>query len=123
MDYLWYPLVMKELLENFSTNVCCLFTNNERVGTNFLFFFVRRTKKTYSTRSCVKWVLFGISGPLKRVLNWPTRAKKPNLHTNSLNKLLFFARNNFFLFYGCTRYTLCETANITFSVKNFWPTE
>jgi hypothetical protein len=47
MDYLWYPLVMKELLrvENFSTNVCCLFTNNERVGTNFFFFFVRRTKK------------------------------------------------------------------------------
>jgi hypothetical protein len=66
MGYLWYPLVMKELLENFSPDVCCLFTNIERVGTKF--FFCSTNKKTYSTRSCVNWVLFGISGPLKRVL-------------------------------------------------------
>jgi hypothetical protein len=38
-------------------------------------------KKTlYSTRSCVNWALCGIRGPLEQ--------KKPNLHTNSLNKLL-----------------------------------
>jgi hypothetical protein len=29
MGYLWYPSGTKELLENFSTVVCCLFTNNE----------------------------------------------------------------------------------------------
>jgi hypothetical protein len=34
-------------------------------------------KKLYSTRSCVNWGFFGTRGPLK-----------PNLHTNSLNKLL-----------------------------------
>jgi hypothetical protein len=34
----------------------------------------------YSTRSCVNWAFFGTRGPLT--------PKKPNLHTNSLNKLL-----------------------------------
>jgi hypothetical protein len=43
-------------------------------------------KKTlYSTRSCINWAFFGTRGPLKLSFHSP---KKPNLHTNSLNKLL-----------------------------------
>jgi hypothetical protein len=43
-------------------------------------------KKTlYSARSCVDWAFFGMSGPLKG----QECQKGPNLHTNSLNKLLF----------------------------------
>jgi hypothetical protein len=52
-------------------------------------------KKTlYSTRSCVNWAFFETRGHLKR--SFHSRFKlthscqnKPNLHTNSLNKLLF----------------------------------
>jgi hypothetical protein len=49
-------------------------------------------KKTlYSTRSCVNWAFFGIHGPLKRSFHsrfnlTHSCQKKPNLHTNSLNK-------------------------------------
>jgi hypothetical protein len=47
-------------------------------------------KKTfYSTRSCVNWAFFGTRGP-----------KKPNLHTNSLNKLLCISE---FLFFRSAR--------------------
>jgi hypothetical protein len=49
-------------------------------------------KKTlYSTRSCVNWAFFGTRGPLKRsssVLKAHSCQKRPNLHTNSSNKLL-----------------------------------
>jgi hypothetical protein len=44
------------------------------------------------SRSCVNWALYGTRGPLK--LSFDSRFKlahgchkKPNLHTNSLNKL------------------------------------
>jgi hypothetical protein len=49
-------------------------------------------KKTlYSTRSCVNWTFFGTRGPLKRSFHSRfslahSYQKKPNLHTNSLNK-------------------------------------
>jgi hypothetical protein len=53
-------------------------------------------KKTlYSTRSCVNWAFFGIRGSLKHSFHSRFKVahsckKKSNLHTNSLNKLLFF---------------------------------
>jgi hypothetical protein len=49
-------------------------------------------KKTlYSTRSSVNWTFFGTRGPLKRSFHSRfnlahSYQKKPNLHTNSLNK-------------------------------------
>jgi hypothetical protein len=52
-------------------------------------------KKTlYSTRSCVNWTFFGTGGPLKRSFHSRFKLahscqKRPNLHTNSLNKLVF----------------------------------
>jgi hypothetical protein len=51
-------------------------------------------KKTlYSTRSCVNWAFFGTRGPLKRSFHSRFKMahacqKRPNLHTNSSNKLL-----------------------------------
>jgi hypothetical protein len=57
-----------------------------------------RTKKSlYSTRSCVNWALFGTRGPLKRSFHSRFKLahscqKKPNLHTNSLNKLLLWVK-------------------------------
>jgi hypothetical protein len=56
---------------------------------------VEQKKKTfYSTRSCVNWAFFGTRGPLKRSFHSPFKLahsgqKRPNLHTNLLNKLLF----------------------------------
>jgi hypothetical protein len=53
-------------------------------------------KKTlYSTRSCVNWAFFGTRRPLKRSFHSRFKMvhacqKRPNLHTNSSNKLLFF---------------------------------
>jgi hypothetical protein len=52
-------------------------------------------KSLYSTRSCVNWALFGTRGPLKRSFHSRFKLahscqKKPNSHTNSLNKLLLF---------------------------------
>jgi hypothetical protein len=53
-------------------------------------------KKTlYSTRFCVIWAFFGARGPLKLSFHSSFKLahscqKKPKLHTNSLNKLLFF---------------------------------
>jgi hypothetical protein len=52
-------------------------------------------KKTYSTRSWVNWPFLGTRGPLKRSFHSRFKLahscqKKPNLHTNSLNKLLLF---------------------------------
>jgi hypothetical protein len=41
---------------------------------------VEQKKTLYSTPSFVNWALYGTCGPLKPL--------KPNLHTNSLNKLL-----------------------------------
>jgi hypothetical protein len=52
-------------------------------------------KKTlYSTRSCVNWAFFGTRGPLKRSFYSRFKMahscqKRPNLHTNSSNELLF----------------------------------
>jgi hypothetical protein len=51
-------------------------------------------KTLYSTRSCVNWAFFGTRGPLKRSFHSRfkmahTCQKRPNLHTNSSNKLLF----------------------------------
>jgi hypothetical protein len=51
-------------------------------------------KTLYSTRSCVNWAFFGTHGPLKRSFHSPFKLahsvpKKSQLHTNSLNKLLF----------------------------------
>jgi hypothetical protein len=52
-------------------------------------------KKTlYLTRSCVNWAFFGTRGPLKRSFHSRFKMahacqKRPNLHTNSSNKLLF----------------------------------
>jgi hypothetical protein len=52
-----------------------------------------KKKTLYSTRSCVNWVFLGTRGPLKR--SFHSRFKmahacqeRPNLHTNSSNKLL-----------------------------------
>jgi hypothetical protein len=51
-------------------------------------------KKTlYSTRSWVNWAFFGTRGPLKRSFHSrfkmaPACQNRPNLHTNSSNKLL-----------------------------------
>jgi hypothetical protein len=56
---------------------------------------VSSNKKTlYSTRSCGNWAFFGPRGPLKRPFHSRFKLahscqKKPNLHTSSLNKLLF----------------------------------
>jgi hypothetical protein len=56
-------------------------------------------KKTlYSTRSCVNWPFFGTRGPLKPSFHSRFKMahacqKRPNLHTNSSNKLLFLALN------------------------------
>jgi hypothetical protein len=52
-------------------------------------------KTLYSTRSCVNWAFFGTRGPLKRSFHSRfkmahTCQKRPNLHTNSSNKLLLF---------------------------------
>jgi hypothetical protein len=49
----------------------------------------------YSTRSCVIWAFFGTRGPLKLSFHSSFKLahscqKKPKLHANSLNKLLFF---------------------------------
>jgi hypothetical protein len=58
---------------------------------------VSSNKKTlYSTRSCVNWAFFGTRGPLKRSFHSRFKLalscqKRPNLHTNSLNKLLFLS--------------------------------
>jgi hypothetical protein len=55
-------------------------------------------KKTlYSTRSCVNWAFFGTRGPLKRSFHSRFKMahacqKRPNLHTNSSNKLLLHGR-------------------------------
>jgi hypothetical protein len=55
---------------------------------------VSSNKKTlYSTRSCVNWASFDIREPLKRSFHSRFKLahlsqKRPNLHTNSLNKLL-----------------------------------
>jgi hypothetical protein len=51
-------------------------------------------KTLYSTRSCVNWAFFGTRGLLKPSFHSRFKLahscqKKPNLHTNSLNKLLF----------------------------------
>jgi hypothetical protein len=64
-------------------------------------------KKTlYSTRSCINWPFFGTRGSLKRSFYSRFKLlhscqKRPNLHTNSLNKLLFrllllFSSNEFY---------------------------
>jgi hypothetical protein len=55
---------------------------------------IRLQKTLYSTRSCVNWVFFGTRGPLKRSFHSHFKLahscqKNPNLHTNSLNLLLF----------------------------------
>jgi hypothetical protein len=53
-------------------------------------------KKTLcSTRSCVNWVFFGTRGPLKSSFHSRFKLahscqREPNLHTNSLNKLLLW---------------------------------
>jgi hypothetical protein len=52
----------------------------------------RRRKNVVSTRSCVNWALYGtsaIKSPSKLGSLWYECHKKPNLHTNFLNKLLF----------------------------------
>jgi hypothetical protein len=54
---------------------------------------VEQKKTLYSTRSCVNWAYFGTRGPLKRSFHScfnlaHSCQKKPNLHTNTLNKLL-----------------------------------
>jgi hypothetical protein len=51
-------------------------------------------KTLYSTCSCVNWAFFGTRGPLKRSFHSRFKLahscqKNFNLHTNSLNKLLF----------------------------------
>jgi hypothetical protein len=57
-------------------------------------------KKTlYSTLSCVNWAFFGTCGPLKRSFHSRFKMahacqKRPNLHTNSSNKLLFSTVSN-----------------------------
>jgi hypothetical protein len=54
-------------------------------------------KKTlYSTHSCVNWAFFGTRGPLKRSFHSRLKMahscqKRPNLHTNSSNKLLYYS--------------------------------
>jgi hypothetical protein len=52
-----------------------------------------KKKTLYSTRSCINWAFFGTRGPLKPSFHsrfkMATCQKKPNLHTNSSNKLLF----------------------------------
>jgi hypothetical protein len=55
---------------------------------------VKQKKTLYSTRSCVNWSFFGTRGSLKHSFHSRFKLahscpKKPNLHTNSLNKLLF----------------------------------
>jgi hypothetical protein len=45
-------------------------------------------KTLYLPRSYVNWAFFGTRGPLKRSFHSREIQKKPNLHTNSLNKLL-----------------------------------
>jgi hypothetical protein len=54
---------------------------------------VEQKKTLYSTHSCVNWAFFGTRGPLKRSFYSRFKLahscqKKPNLHLNSLNKLL-----------------------------------
>jgi hypothetical protein len=49
-------------------------------------------KTLYSTRLCVNWAYFGTRGPLKRSFQSRFKLahscqKRPNLHTNLLNKL------------------------------------
>jgi hypothetical protein len=58
---------------------------------------VEQKKTLYSTRLCVNWAFFGTRGPLKRSFQSRFKMahacpKRPNLHTNSSNKLLFFLR-------------------------------
>jgi hypothetical protein len=55
---------------------------------------VEQKKTLYSTRSCVNWAFFGTRRPLKRSFHSRFKMahacqKRPNLHTNSSNKLLF----------------------------------
>jgi hypothetical protein len=55
---------------------------------------VEQKKTLYSTRCCVNWAFFGTRGPLKRWFHSCFKLahscqRNPNLHTNSLNKLLF----------------------------------
>jgi hypothetical protein len=52
-----------------------------------------KKKTLYSTRSCVNWTFFGTRGSLKRSFHSRFNLvhscqKKPNLHTNLLNKYL-----------------------------------
>jgi hypothetical protein len=55
---------------------------------------LNKKKTLYSTHSCVNWAFFGTRGPLKcsfhlRLIMAHLWEKRPNLHTNSLNKVLF----------------------------------
>jgi hypothetical protein len=53
----------------------------------------------YSTRSVVNWALYGTRGPLKRSFH----SREPNLHTNSLNKLLQPGYENWNHFSTCAQ--------------------
>jgi hypothetical protein len=55
---------------------------------------VEQKKTLYLTCSCVNWAFFGTRGPLNRSFHSRFKMahacqKRPNLHTNSSNKLLF----------------------------------
>jgi hypothetical protein len=57
-----------------------------------------KKKTLYSTRSCVNWAVFDTREPLKRSFHSRFKLahscqKKPNLHTNSLNKLLLLQKH------------------------------
>jgi hypothetical protein len=97
-----------------SRDIYCLTNINRQIyGKQFFFcstlsefenfLLCERTKKTYSTRSCVNWALFGTRGALKRSFHsrFKLIPKKPNLHTNSLNKLCTI-KNGYF-FYQCLK--------------------
>jgi hypothetical protein len=78
---------------------------------------VEQKKHCIQTRSCVNWAFFGTRGSLK--LSFHSRfklahscQKKPNLHTNSLNKLLHIM---FSIFFNCLliwkKRNIFETSN------------
>jgi hypothetical protein len=86
---------------------------------------VEQKKNLYSIRSCVNWAFFWHSFHSRFKLAHSCQ-KKPNLHTNSLNKLLFYTRRRITCFvillffyhipYNFTNFTQCWSLGIIYTI-------
>jgi hypothetical protein len=89
----WYKKIFCSTLSEFENFLLC--ERILKVLSNLEPLRGSSNKKTlYSTCSCINWAFFGTRGPLKRSLHSRFKMahacqKRPNLHTNSSNNLLF----------------------------------